>query len=170
MALAKQAQPNLNTRFAKHVLVTTSDVIDPDDTSFPGGWRTNAAGHAFNQNYGFGLIDAGEFSLEATRYAGVTSLKTESTGRMNVGAALPDNDATGVTRNFELDGTTPLEEVLVTLNASHSFRGDLQAFLRSPSGTESRLLLRQPATKAKTSTGRSCPTHSGAKTPAERGN
>lgn len=43
---------------AKHVLVKTSDRVDPDDASSTGKWLKNGAGNWFNPNYGFGNINA----------------------------------------------------------------------------------------------------------------
>jgi subtilisin family serine protease len=142
MALGKQAQPNLNTRFAKHLLARTSDVVDPLDADPRGGWMTNGAGFHFNQNYGFGLIDADEFTSEATNFVGVTPLITETIGATSVFQAIPDADFTGISQNFFLNGLLPLEEVEIRLNISHPWRGDLEAFLQSPSGTVSRLMFR----------------------------
>lgn len=143
MALGKQAQPALNGRFAKHILAMTSTVVDPSDNTVAsdGGWRTNAAGYHFNQNYGFGLINADQFTQVATNYSGVTPLETESIGTQNVGVQLPDNDPNGVSRSFTISSSTPLEEVQVYLNVTHTFRGDVEAYLTSPSGTTSRLML-----------------------------
>ncbi|MCX6344042.1 MAG: S8 family serine peptidase [Armatimonadetes bacterium] len=142
MALVKQVQPNLNVRFAKHLLVRTSDVVDPTDTTTEsgGGWKTNGAGYKFNQNYGFGLVNADALTQAAVLYTGVTALTTVSTGTINVAAPIPDNDPAGVSRTFNIASTTPLEEVLVTLNITHTWRGDLEAVLTSPSGTTSRLM------------------------------
>lgn len=150
MALGKQAQPNLNTRFAKHLLARTCDVVDAGDVTVTGGgdgitpgsaWKTNAAGFHFDQNYGFGLINADAFTQQATRYSGVTPLKTETTGLVNVSEAIPDNDATGLRQTFTLNSTTPLEEVLLTLNVTHPWRGDVEAYLTSPQGTRARATL-----------------------------
>ena len=60
MALGKQANPNMDVRLAKHILARTSTIVNASDSSqtSDGGWRTNAAGIHFNQNYGFGLINA----------------------------------------------------------------------------------------------------------------
>ena len=144
LALAKQVQPNLDTRFAKHLLARTSAVVDPNDSTptSDGGWKTNAAGLKFNQNYGFGLIDANNLTQQAVLYSGVTALSTESTGTVSVGAAIPDDDANGVSRTFTLSSTTPLEEMLVTLDVTHTWRGDLEGYLTSPQGTRSRLFYR----------------------------
>ncbi|HSW46882.1 MAG TPA: S8 family serine peptidase, partial [Phycisphaerae bacterium] len=144
MALVKQVQPALDVRFAKHLLARTSTIVDATDATATsdGGWRTNAAGYRFNQNYGFGLINADALTQEAVLYTGVTPLQTQSTGTVNVNAAIPDNNTTGVTRTFSLSSTAPLEEVLVTLNITHTWRGDLEAFLTAPGGYTSRLMYR----------------------------
>lgn len=149
MAMGKQVQPNLNTRFAKHLLALTSDVIDPNDKTLSGdgdgvtpgsAWRKNAAGYLFNQNYGMGLINADAFTKAATQYSGVTPLQVENTGLLNVGAQLPDNNLTGIKRTFTINSTTPLEEVLLTLNVTHPWHGDVDAWLTSPSGTRARVM------------------------------
>lgn len=145
LALAAQAQPNLEVRMAKHLLVRTSVQVDPTDSSVTsdGGWRTNGAGFKFNPNYGFGLIDADALTREAVKFSGVTPLETE-TGTANVGRAIPDDSPTGVQFTFNVARTTPLEEVVITLAATHPQRGQLEATLRSPSGTVSRLFTREP--------------------------
>lgn len=141
LALAKQANPTIGPRMAKHLLAMSTDIVDPTDVtpSSGGGWRMNAAGYSFNPNYGFGLIDAGELVQNAIRYQAVTPIDTVSTGQIGVGVVLPDSNGVGVTRTFPITRTTPLEEVQLTINATHPYRGDLDIWLRSPSGMESRL-------------------------------
>ncbi len=151
ITLAKQVQPNLNVRFAKHLLVRASRLVDSTDSTVEGGgdgstpgsaWKTNAAGRKFNENYGFGMIDADALTQEAVLWSGVTALQTESTGTVTVTAgSIPDNTPSGVNRTFALASTTPLEEMLVTLDVTHTYRGDLEAYLTSPSGTMSRLAI-----------------------------
>ncbi len=142
LALVKQVQPALNGRFAKHLLARTCNVVDAGDTTYTsdGGWRTNAAGFTFNQNYGFGLVDADEMTQIAPLYAGVTPLTTATTGAVTVNTAIPDNNSDGVVRTFNISASTALEEVLVWLNISHGNHGQLEARLTSPSGTTSRLI------------------------------
>jgi len=147
LALVKQAQPNLNTRFAKHLLVISSDVVDASDATpeSDGGWKTNAAGNKFNQNYGFGLINAGKLVANAALYTGVTALETKTTGTVAVNANLADRTSAGdgvLTRTFTVGSSTKLEDILVNLNMTHPAIGDVEAFLVSPSGTRSRLMYR----------------------------
>jgi subtilisin-like proprotein convertase family protein len=145
MALAVQANTNLNVRMAKHLLARTSRLIDPTDASETsgGGWKTNAAGFAFNPNYGFGLIDADALTQSAPLYSGVTELETIATQTIAVNAAVPDEGQ--LERTFTVQATTPLEEVEVRLQVEHTFRGDLEGYLSSPQGTTSRLFIRNGA-------------------------
>lgn len=144
LALVKQARPSLDGRFAKHLLATSSDKVDASDASASsdGGWRTNSAGVAFNQNYGFGMVNADRLTTNARLYSGVTALKTTDTGTVNVSATIPDNKAAGVSRTFTVNSTDPMEEAVVTINFTHPSEGDVQLFLTSPSGYKSRLLVK----------------------------
>jgi subtilisin-like proprotein convertase family protein len=147
LALAKQAQPVLNTRMAKHLLARTSDIVDPSDTSLTGGWVTNGAGFKFNENYGFGNINADRLTTEAVNYSGVTPLVIETVSTTTVSQAIPDNNAAGISRTFNLVGlgTKLLEDIEVRLNIAHTWRGQLEAYLTSPMGTTSRLMYQNPA-------------------------
>lgn len=139
MALGKEANPQLDVRMAKHLLVRTSDRVDSTDSL----WRTNGAGYAFNPNYGFGNINAGAFVTEAARAAYVTKQTVHTQAEtFGVPLAIPDNDSAGVSRTFTLTGALldqPLEGVEVGLKFTHTRRGDLTATLTSPAAMFSRL-------------------------------
>jgi hypothetical protein len=61
MADGVSADPYLDVRTAHHLLALTCSQVDPYDKAY-GGWITNAAGYAFDPNYGFGLIDGTAFT------------------------------------------------------------------------------------------------------------
>jgi subtilisin-like proprotein convertase family protein len=140
LALVKQVQPALDGRFAKHLIARFSRIVDEDDNTqtSDGGWRTNAAGIKFNQNYGFGLLDADRLCLEAVRFSGVTPVQSITSPQINVGAPIPKS-AAGVTRNVTFKDQGSVETMQVRLNISHGARGDIEIFLTSPSGYTSRL-------------------------------
>ncbi|MCE5228054.1 S8 family serine peptidase [bacterium] len=142
LALVKQAQPKLDVRFAKHLLARCSDQIDSGDTSTEsgGGWITNKAGLKFNQNYGFGLVNAKRLVALAKLCTGVTTLQTENTETISPNLAIPDNNQTGVTTTFKINATTPLEEMLLTIDITHTYIGDLDLYLTSPRGTTCRMM------------------------------
>lgn len=143
MALGKEANPDMDVRLAKHILARTSNIVDAGDatTESDGGWRTNAAGFTFNQNYGFGNIDASAFVDMVDDYV-VTPLVVADSGTQAVSASIPDNDSTGISRSVANSVEGTLEEVLVSMDITHTYRGDLEAYLVSPSGYSSRLMIR----------------------------
>jgi len=153
VALARELQPNLSVRLVKHLLARTCSKIDPNDASISGdgdgvtagsAWKTNNAGFHFNQNYGFGLIQADAFTKLALQFNDVTSLAVETTGSIAVNTAIPENNPTGVTQTFSFAQSTPLEELLISMDVTHTFTGDLRITVTSPRGTTSRLLRESP--------------------------
>jgi subtilisin family serine protease len=148
LALAKEANPNLSTRFAKHLLARTSRVIDPNDNTPMGGWTTNGAGYYFNNNYGFGLVDADALTLAAMQFDNVTPLEIATTGVIAVNTVLLEDDPVGASRTFEIASGGPLEEVQVRLTLEKAtlttvpYYGDIEAVLTSPGGTSSLLMYR----------------------------
>lgn len=147
ITLAKEANPNLDVRLAKHLLARTSTRVNLTDATATsdGGWRQNAAGIWFNQNYGFGLINADLLTAQAPLYA-VTPETLTTSQLTTVATAIPDNSSTGITHT--VTNTTPglIEEVQVNLKITHLNRGDIEAFLTSPSGYTSRLTYRSTDT------------------------
>ena len=141
LALVKQANPALNERLAKHLIVRSSKMVDPTDATAAsgGGWTRNGAGFYFDENYGFGCIDAGQLVTNALLFQGVTKLESQVVGPVTTNTTIPDNNATGIKKTFSITSTTPLEDVLLQTNVIHPYRGDLEIWLRSPMGTLSRL-------------------------------
>lgn len=153
LALAKEVNPNMDVRLAKHLLVRTSTIVNPTDSSATsdGGWRTNAAGFTFNQNYGFGLINADALTLAAAQYV-VTPLVISASGTQTVSAAIPDNNTAGITRTVVNNVSGFMEEVVVDIGISHGARGQLEIYITSPSGYISRLTRQFTSTTAMPST------------------
>lgn len=155
---------NRNLRTVKHILAHTAKKIHPtlgnmthpaganlSGHVYQNGWVTNAAGFSFHNWYGFGLVDA----TASVAYA--KSFKGSSLGRAKLtylpgneyfyktGASLalgiPDNSATGVQSSINVSShALVLEHVLVKVNITHPYRGDLGIEVTSPSGTTSKLM------------------------------
>jgi hypothetical protein len=63
-----------------------------------------------------------------------------SSAQTGLSVAIPDNNATGITRSFDLSAfNLRVEQVTLTLSATHASRGNLAVTLTSPSGMVSRL-------------------------------
>ncbi len=133
VALMLQANPNLTWRDVQHILVNTAAQNHPGDTD----WTFNGAGHLVNHKYGFGAIDAGAAVNAATAWTNVEPELSTTAGPLAVAVPIPDNDATGVSSTINVSEDLNIEWVEVTLDVTHTYRGDLEIVLTSPSGTES---------------------------------
>ena len=145
MALGVQANTNLEIRLAKHLLVRTCDRMDPTDATATsdGGWKTNGAGFGFNQNYGFGKINADRFTALARQYTGVTPEVVQGDeAPVSVKALVPPR--TNVSRTFTFTNQSPVETVEIRLDFDTAVLRDMEAYLTSPQGTRSRLLMACP--------------------------
>ncbi len=163
MALGVEANPNMTVRMAQHLLARTSRLIDPTDAVSPtstGGWVINGAGYHFNNNYGFGLIDADAFTQAAAHTVGVTDLVTHTTGEQTVGDAFSALDLT-LTESVLVTFADPLPLEYVQVHFSitglqadwdeymgdtesasiGAIAGDFEAWLTSPDGTKNRLFI-----------------------------
>lgn len=135
IALMLQANPNLTWRDVIAVLVTSAYKNDPAD----GDWTANGANYHVNHKYGFGRIDA---AAAVNTAAGWTPLGPEINAQVGQSPNLPipENDTTGVTAKMSLNTDITIEYVEVTFSAAdHTYWGDLEITLTSPSGTTSRL-------------------------------
>ena len=136
VALILQANPNLGWRDVQEILIRTARKNHRTDPE----WVTNAAGLSFNHKYGAGMIDAAAAVVLAQQWTNLPSMTTTQVVQTGLAVAIPDNSATGVTRTLNFTTTNfRVEHVTVTVNATHSARGDLEVTLTSPSGMVSKL-------------------------------
>uniref|UniRef100_A0A8C5M823 Proprotein convertase subtilisin/kexin type 6 n=1 Tax=Leptobrachium leishanense TaxID=445787 RepID=A0A8C5M823_9ANUR len=145
IALALEANPQLNWRDVQHLLVKTSRSVHlraPD-------WRTNGAGRKVSHLYGFGLVDAEAIVVEAKKWRTVPSqhVCVGASDRRPRFIRADQLIRTTTQTNACVDNSGQyiayLEHVVVRVTISHPRRGDLQIHLISPSGTKSQLLARR---------------------------
>ena len=132
-ALVLEANPKLGWRDVQHVLIDSAQQNDANAAS----WITNATGRAFSRDYGFGRVDAGAAVALAQRWRRLPAWIAPLTASESVGLAIPDNDATGLSRSLSIDAPWGfvVERVIARVSATHTFRGDLNWTLSSPQGT-----------------------------------
>lgn len=142
-ALVLQANPDLTWRDMQHLVVETALKNDPQSSS----WNTNAAGHSYNNCYGFGVLNALSLVKKAKnwkhvgpqmKHEVVGELKSRETREIKSGANLI------LKLNNDDNSITKLEHVQLVLSVTHRRRGDLVIDLTSPQGTTSRLLAKRP--------------------------
>jgi len=153
LALVKEVNPLLDHRMAKHCLVKSSRIVDRDDGSYMGGWVKNAADIYFNNNYGFGLIDATAIADTAEETAYVTA--DRELIALNIQTSCNCNK-TVITQTFEFIDSIDLPVEQLSFGADLFFQDrktwdGLQIDLISPQGTCSKILTPLPYCLAKSS-------------------
>jgi len=136
VALMLQTKPTLGWRDVQEILMKTAQLNDPTEA----GWTTNAAGFHFNEKYGAGLVDATAAVTTASTWTNLATQETQLTPVAGTPQVIPDNVESGV--NFFASVSSSInrvEHVQLRFTAAHTWRGDLQITLTSPSGTVSTL-------------------------------
>lgn len=143
VALMLEANPNLGWRDVKHVLVNSARKNDPTNA----GWTVNAAGHDIHHAYGFGTVDASAAATLATTWTNVGPEVSDFTqSAANLGLAIADGLGSSVSNPIYgaatssallIDELIKVETVEVSVNVTHTYRGDLQFTLTAPTGTQS---------------------------------
>ena len=146
VALMLQSNPTLSWRDVRLILAQTARKNDLEDDD----WTASGAGFLVNHKYGFGVVDA-QTAVEAARgWAPVgPSVVAERAQAPNIpipDAPLPVSPGVlpfgpPVSDTLLVSGTPlqSIEFVEVILTSDHTYAGDLEVTLTSPSGTVSRL-------------------------------
>lgn len=144
VALMLEANPNLGYRDVQEILAYSAW----HPTGSDAGWRTNGAGNwnggglGFNDDAGFGLVDA----HAAVRLAETWTRQSTAANMVSITASShPDvaiRDFELATDTIEITRAIDLDNVQVALDLDHGWIGDLIIKLISPAGTESILLAR----------------------------
>lgn len=139
VALMLEANPNLGWRDVQEILMRSAKKVNPSDTD----WKTPVAPANINHNhkFGAGLVDAAAAVNLATGWTNLPAQLKRTVAQNGLSVAIPNQNTTGITRELVVPAQDNLrvEHVTVTVNISHTARGNLKITLTSPSGTVSRL-------------------------------
>ena len=136
VALTLEANPDLTNRDVQHLVVQTAKPVDLSDEL----WTINGAGRRFNDNYGFGALDAGRMVTAAETWTPVGPIVTYDAGLATANEPVPDIDpANPVTLDFEIPVQLKTEHAEIRVRMTGPYIGDIRLELVSPSGTVSTL-------------------------------
>ncbi|MGY8702889.1 MAG: proprotein convertase P-domain-containing protein, partial [Candidatus Poseidoniales archaeon] len=133
IALILEANGNLTWRDIQYILVQSSRVNDPNDSS----WEINGAGLNVSHKYGFGAIDAGAAVSLAENWTNVNMESNFSYGPFSPNTEITDNDETWNEFSVNITADIKIESIDIITDITHTSRGDLDIVLVSPSGKES---------------------------------
>jgi len=134
-ALLLSADPTLNYRDVMHLLVQTAVRTDVENAD----WKPNGSGRFFNHAYGYGRVNAGAAvaAVHDGVWRKVAAPATPVSKSRSTAQAIPDSPAAGISQTVVFSGVVPafhLEHVELTVDITHSWVGDLELTLTSPSG------------------------------------
>jgi subtilisin-like proprotein convertase family protein len=132
-ALLLSRRADLTWRDVQQLLASTASRNDPDDPA----WTTNAAGVDSHPFYGFGLVDAGAAVAAADGWTLVgEEVAVEADVPLPTGSPSPiPDDGSEWVASVSLPADLRVERALLSVDASHTFRGHLAVSLVSPAGT-----------------------------------
>jgi subtilisin-like proprotein convertase family protein len=124
-ALVISANPNLTFAQVRGVLTSTATKI---------GSGYNAQG--FSVNYGYGKVNAGAAVAAAQGGGGGGGGGATNFSSTDVPKAIPDNNTAGVSSVLNVAGLSgTVTDLDVTVNITHTYKGDLDVYLQRPDGT-----------------------------------
>jgi kexin len=145
VALMLAAKPSLGWRDVRLILAQSARKNDASD---PGWFNTalipNGGGlrYHFNHKYGFGVADAAAAVALAGGWSNVGAETTQTSSTATPNTSIPDGTGASVTStiNVVAGAVSNIEFMEITFSAAdHTYMGDLEVTLTSPSGTISRL-------------------------------
>ncbi len=145
VALMLEANPNLGYRDVQKILAYSAMHPESQDWKENGASDFNLGGLRYNDQSGFGVVDAyAAVQLARTWTETSTAINEVSASARQFGmvAAIPDGDGESYTMTFEIDSSMSVEHVELGIDLRHQRLGDLIITLTSPSGTTSVLMNR----------------------------
>lgn len=155
VALMLQANPGLGWRDVQKILAYSSRQVDARAGfgTAADGWSTNGANdfnggglhHDDGHHIGFGVVDALAAVRLAESWVGRPALTSSNLASASVSStAGPAAVTSGMRQTVQVNQALDIERIELTLDIATTEPGKLSIWLRSPSGTASRLLMHDP--------------------------
>ncbi|EWC45187.1 hypothetical protein DRE_06075 [Drechslerella stenobrocha 248] len=145
-ALVISVRPDLTWRDMQYLCVNAAVPVNEDD----GDWDLTTIGKKFNHKYGYGKIDATKLVTTAKDWKLVKPQAWYHSPILHVDHSIP-NGAKGLSSTIEITkeqlenaNVERLEHVTLTMDLSHTRRGDIDVDLISPKGIRSKVAVQRP--------------------------
>jgi Ca2+-binding RTX toxin-like protein len=145
VALMLESNPDLGYRDVQKILAYSAWHPDNQDWKTNGASNFNLGGLQYNDQAGFGVVDAySAVRLAQTWTEQNTAINETSASARKFGLtdAIPDGDGSSYTRSFSIDANMRIEHVELGVDLRHTRLGDMVIELVSPNGTVSTLMNR----------------------------
>ncbi|MGB3208784.1 MAG: S8 family serine peptidase [Crinalium sp.] len=134
-ALVLSANPNLTALEVKRILQETADkIVDRDADPQLGLQLGTYDVNGYSQWFGYGKVNA----FKAVQAAGERLQQPKVSQyiqlRNDNSVAIPDYNLQGVISSIQIGDRNPLRDIKISLNIEHSFLGDIEINLKTPTG------------------------------------
>ena len=136
-ALVLCANPDLTAQEVKRLLQETADKIVDRDADPQLGMRLGTYDtNGFSQWFGYGKVNAFKAVQAAKLKASQTSQSEVQHlhGRNDNRLGIPDNNPQGITSGIRVNDSATVREIEITVNIEHTFLGDIEVSILSPTG------------------------------------
>ena len=138
-ALMLQTRPALSWRDIRWIMAQTALPA----SGLTGQMPTPMNAHGFHPKVGFGRLNASAALALAATHALLPAARSCSSNPSTVTTEIPNNNASGLTYRFNQNtmgcSLQTIEYISVDLAFAHSYTGDIEVELQSPTGTRSTL-------------------------------
>ncbi|MGB7319403.1 MAG: S8 family serine peptidase [Planktotalea sp.] len=150
VALMLEANSGLGWRDVQDILAIsathTGSAINAGPSGFEqSSWGSNSAtnwnggGMSFNLSYGFGMVDAFAAVRMAEAWLVMNGNAQDSSNEVNQTFSVTDSqtiaDNSTITSSMTISGDMYVEDLMVTIDLTHTYIGDLTILLYAPDGT-----------------------------------
>ena len=153
IALMLEANPNLGYRDVQEILAHSTRHPDSASWKVNAGDSHNLGGLLFNDDMGFGIVNAHSAVRLAETWQGHNTAHNEAFAGarlLDIAEVIPDGDQEGgYTTSFNINSNIDVEHIELGIDIRHERLGDLQIEIISPNGTISTLLDRPSATEGR---------------------
>ncbi|MEO1929890.1 MAG: proprotein convertase P-domain-containing protein, partial [Gammaproteobacteria bacterium] len=153
VALMLEANPNLGYRDVQAILAHSTRHPDSANWKTNAGDNHNLGGLSFNDDMGFGIVNAhSAVRLAETWQATHTAHNEAFAGArlLDIVEVIPDGDQdTGYVAKFDINSHIDVEHIELGIDIRHDRLGDLQIEVVSPNGTISTVLDRPSVTEGR---------------------
>jgi subtilisin family serine protease len=135
-ALVLSINPQLSAREVRDILQRSADKIIDRNPDPQLGMQLGTYDHnGHSQWFGYGRVNAFKAVQLAQQQRQTPPVATQSVTRENTTVVpIPDSDSRGATSPIEVAEAGIIQGIQVTIAINHEFLGDLEVYLRSPSG------------------------------------
>ena len=153
VALMLEANPTLGYRDVQAILAHSGRHPDSASWKVNTGDSHNLGGLSFNDDMGFGIVNAHSAVRLAETWQATNTAHNEAFAGarlLDIAEVIPDGDQdTGYVANFTIDSAIEVEHIELSVDIRHDRLGDLELEIKSPNGTISTLLDRPSVTAEK---------------------